>query len=342
MNISLWGMVLTIDAAFALYVLTALLIGFILVLVFRKTAKKEGSLKFEYLNEKRSQLIFNLNKIILSKEAGKKSVKKYEKERKKQKPEGSRKGRTYVIEFDGGVNAAEVDNLREEITAILTVAEKNDEVVIELTSPGGTVNGYGFASAQLQRIKDAGLKLTILVDQVAASGGYMMAVVGDKIVASPFAYIGSIGVVAEFPNFNRILKKYGVDYKTYTAGESKRTVTQFGEVTRDGEKKFKDSLKRIHDLFKKHVKTHRPGVDIKKIATGEHWTAQEALALKLVDEIKTSDDYIVERMSKTHVYRVTFEQPKEPKKMFPAFAEALMNAAFDRIETYLKKNSINF
>jgi serine protease SohB len=341
MNIQLWEFALSINSAFALYILTALLISFALFKVFKKSKTKEGKLTFEYLNEKRSRLIHELKKLIIAKEDGRKKAKEYEKSKKSQlNPIG--KGRTFVLNFNGNVKAEEVEKLREEITAILTVAQKVDEVVVELNSPGGTVNGYGFASAQLQRIKDAGLKLTILVDQVAASGGYMMAVVGDRIIASPFAYIGSIGVVAEFPNFNRVLKKYGVDYKTYTAGESKRTVTQFGEVTRAGEKKFKDSLKRIHDLFKKHVKENRPKVDIKKIATGEHWTAQEALKMNLVDEIRTSDDYIVERISKSHVYRVSYEKSKTQKNLIPSFAEASINAIFDRIEKYITKNNITF
>ena len=200
----------------------------------------------------------------------------------------------YVVDFNGSTDANEVKDLRKIVTLLTKVASEGDELLLRLTSPGGVVNGYGLAASQLERVKAHKLKLTIAVDEVAASGGYMMACTGDKIIAAPFAYIGSIGVVAEFPNFNRLLKKYDVDYEQVTAGEFKRTMTPLGENTPEAREKFKEELARIHDMFKKHVSKNRPNLDIEKVANGEHWLAQEALELGLVDEIKTSDEYILE------------------------------------------------
>lgn len=291
-----------------------LLLAFLFFVLLNKKETKEG-IRFQYLNEKYRNLTHELNKLIISKEKGSKEAKLFGKKRPKfEKPKTD--SRTYLLKFKGNSFASEVSKLREEITAILTVATKKDEIVISIESPGGTVNGYGLAASQLNRIKDAGIKLTVLVDKVAASGGYMMACVGDKIIASPFAYVGSIGVVAEFPNYNKLLKKFNIDYKTYTAGESKRTVTQFGKITPDGERRFKERMTSIHTLFKTFVKTNRPKADIKKIATGDHWTASEALELGLVDKIQSSDDYILEKVKESHVYSVISYQKAEFMQKF--------------------------
>lgn len=222
----------------------------------------------------------------------------------------------FIYDFRGSTDAKEVEHLRRVITLILSVAEKDDEVVIRLTSPGGTVNGYGLCAAELERLKAKNITLTIAVDEVAASGGYMMACVGSKIIAAPFAYIGSIGVVAEFPNFNRLMKKYDVDYEQVTAGEFKRTLTPFGENTDEAREKFKEELQRIHVQFKEHVKSHRPNVDIEKIATGEHWLAKEALDLGLVDELKTSDEYISERIENVDMAVTVAYKSKKKKNLF--------------------------
>lgn len=207
----------------------------------------------------------------------------------------------FIADFDGSVDAKEVSELRRTITLITSMADEGDELLLRLTSPGGTVNGYGLCAAELERIKKKKIKLTIAVDEVAASGGYMMACVADHLMAAPFAYIGSIGVVAEFPNFNRLLKKYDVDYEQVTAGDFKRTLTQFGENTPEAREKFKDELKRVHIQFKNHVSAHRPKLDIEKIANGEHWLANDALELGLIDEIKTSDEYIMDRIEDVDV-----------------------------------------
>lgn len=198
----------------------------------------------------------------------------------------------FILDFVGSTLATEVKDLRRAIDIITYEGSEGDGVILRLQSPGGTVCGYGLCAAELERLKKKKINLTIAVDQVAASGGYMMASVADKIVAAPFAYIGSIGVVSEFPNFNRLLKKYDVEYEQVTAGKYKRTLGQFAENTPEGREKFKEELEDIHKAFKEHVKQHRPNVDIEQVATGEHWIAKDALKLGLVDEIMTSDECI--------------------------------------------------
>ena len=223
----------------------------------------------------------------------------------------SAKKRVFVLTFDGNINASAVSHLREEVTAVLTQAKANDEVLVKLESAGGMVHSYGLASSQLDRLRKAQIPITVAVDKVAASGGYMMACVADRILAAPFAIIGSIGVVAQMPNFNRVLKKHDVDYELLTAGEHKRTLTMFGENTEKGREKFIEELEETHQLFKDYVSERRPQVDIDKIATGEIWYGSKALEMALVDDIQTSDEYLVACIQQAQVYEVAYVQKKK-------------------------------
>jgi serine protease SohB len=203
-----------------------------------------------------------------------------------------------------------VASLREEVTAVLTAAQAEDEVIVRLESAGGLVHGYGLAASQLLRIRDRRLKLTVAVDKVAASGGYMMACVADRIIAAPFAILGSIGVIAQLPNFNRLLKKHDVDFEQFMAGEHKRTVTLFGENTDKGRQKFQEEIEDVHALFKDFVKTHRPQVDLERVATGEHWFGARALESRLVDELRTSDDVLLDASASADLYEVVYTGKK--------------------------------
>ena len=219
--------------------------------------------------------------------------------------------KVYVLDFKGDTAASAVEQLREEITLVLATAKAGrDRVVLRLESPGGMVHGYGLAAAQLVRLRDAGFKLTICVDKVAASGGYMMACIASEIVSAPFAVVVSIGVVAQVPNFNRLLKDNKIDFELYTAGQFKRTVTMFGENTDEGKAKFEEELQQTHNLFKHFVEKYRPQLNVEKVATGEHWYGQDALDLKLVDELKTSDEYLLSLLAAHDVY--TIETRKKP------------------------------
>lgn len=234
------------------------------------------------------------------------------------------KRRVYVLDFDGDLQASAVSKLRRELTVVLAAASTADEIVVRLESGGGVVHGYGLAASQLSRVKAKSVKLTVCVDKVAASGGYMMACVADHIVAAPFAVLGSIGVVAQLPNFHRLLKKHDVDFELITAGEHKRTLTVFGENTESGREKFREDLEDTHAQFKEFVSEQRPAIDIEKVATGEIWLGRRALDVKLVDELKTSDEYIVEACENADVYEIRFEEKKKfQDKLMASFETSL-------------------
>jgi len=273
----------------------------------RRQSEKKDTLEIKKLNNKYEDMAMVMNASMLPKNKLKKLKKEFKEKQKQEKksPEENRKT-IFVLNFHGDIRASAVSSLREEITAVLTVAGKGDEVFLKLESSGGVVHGYGLAASELMRIRDRDISLTVSVDKVAASGGYMMACVGHKIVAAPFAIVGSIGVVAQLPNFNKVLKKHDVDFEQFTAGEFKRTVTMFGENTDEAKAKFREEIEDIHLLFKDFIVSHRPEVNIAEVSTGESWPGTRALERNLVDELKTSDDYLLEASEKADIYEVRY------------------------------------
>ena len=296
-----------------------------------------GRLEVKHLNDAYEQVTKSLNQAMMSPEgqkAAQKAAKKTEKQRLKAEkaalkrssneadPKALPISRVFVLNFDGDIEASAVSSLRQEVTAILAVASAEDEVLLRLESAGGVVHGYGLAASQLRRITKQGIKLTVSVDKVAASGGYMMACIADRIIAAPFAVLGSIGVVAQVPNFNRLLKSQKVDVELHTAGAHKRTLTMFGENTDEGRQKFKAELEEVHQLFKVFVRDNRPQVDIEVVATGEAWYGQRALEQQLIDEIQTSDEYLIEKMPTAAVYEIVYEiQQSKVEKLVKRFAQ---------------------
>ncbi len=304
-----------------------------------------GSLKIENLTEKHKDTVKELESYLYEPELLKvreKAEKKAEKLKQKEAKAAAKKSESdesanqerkpylFVIDFKGSIDAKEVGALRKEVTAILAVAKDSDEVLVRLESGGGMVHAYGLASSQLDRIKKAGIPLTISVDKVAASGGYMMACVADKIIAAPFAIVGSIGVIAQLPNFNKILKKNDIEFEQITAGEFKRTLTMFGENTDKAREKFTTEIEETHELFKAFITEHRASLDLTKVATGEHWFGNQALPLGLVDEIGTSDDYLTQAIQDKDVLSVRFVQKKK-------LAEKLANASAQAVDRLMLK-----
>jgi serine protease SohB len=270
--------------------------------------------------------------------AEKKSAKAEEKQARQQAKEEAGKeggkqgdGRLFVLRFQGDIRASETESLREEISAIAPELRAGDEVLLCLESPGGMVHSYGLAASQLQRIRATGASLTVAVDKVAASGGYMMACVADRIISAPFAVIGSIGVLAQLPNFHRLLKKNDVDFELLTAGKYKRTLTMFGENTDDGRAKFVEDLEDTYDLFKDFVALNRPVVDIEAVATGEIWYGQRALDQNLVDELSTSDAYLQTRLGEIEAFEVRYVPKKSWQEKFGMAAEAGIERTFLRL-----------
>lgn len=272
-----------------------------------------------------------------------KKAKKALKVKSKNKNKENNSQQVFVLDFDGDIKASAVKHLREEISTIVSTANKGDEVIIRLESGGGMVHSYGLAAAQLVRLKEAGLKLTVCVDKIAASGGYMMACVADNIIAAPFAVIGSIGVVSQLPNFHKLLKKNDVDYEMFTAGDYKRTVTVFGENDDEDRAKYQEELEQTHDLFKHFVNTYRSQLDLDKVANGEHWYGEDAIKLKLVDKLQTSDSYILALMEDNEVYALHSRQkPTLAEKLgLSQAAEATLTMAVDKLPEALMRFDLN-
>lgn len=328
------------------FVVAILIVVFAIAMLGSRGRKSgsEGRIEITKLNEQLDDMKEALSFSLLDDEAQKLAAKEKKaeekaerkankaaaKKAKKQRGDGEtvvpepKKDRVYVIDFDGDIRASQVENMRREISAILTAAGENDEVVLRLESGGGMVTSYGLAASQLDRIKDQKVPLTICVDKVAASGGYMMACVADKLIAAPFAVLGSIGVVAQIPNFHRLLKQFNIDFEMLTAGKYKRTLTMFGENTDEGREKFVEDIERIHAQFKTYVNDRRPVLDIEEIATGEIWSGQDVLDNALADELQTSDAYLMGKCEDSEVIKVKY---KKKKKMAERFSIGVQNTA---------------
>ena len=344
-------------AKIATFLIAIVLLISVIVNAGQRGGEGEGRLEVKKLNDRYKQMEEIMQHAVLDehvikqrdkeeKQSQKKKDKAAKKEAKKEAKKLAKKstdsdtddtvtepvkGNVYVLDFDGDMKASEVENFREEITTVLTLAKPEDEVIVRLESPGGMVHSYGLASSQLARIRSANIPLTICVDKVAASGGYMMACIADKILAAPFAVIGSIGVVASLPNFNKVLKKLDVDYDVLTAGEYKRTLTMLGENTEAGRQKFIDDLEETHELFKGFVGEFRPKLDIPLVATGETWYGKVALEKLLVDGISTSDEYISQRVKETSVFEVKYVQKKSWQEKLGVAAQVAMEKSLDKV-----------
>ena len=316
---------------FLLKVIT-ILISVIVLISFIAASKKSSSaegLEIENLNDKYKGLSDSLNKAVMEKDEWKKKQKAQKATAKKNKKRKIRKPKAYILDFIGDIKASAVPSLREEVTAILDIAKRNDQIVLRLDNHGGVVHEHGLAASQLARIRQKKIYLTVVVDKVAASGGYLMASVANKIYAAPFAILGSIGVIAQLPNFNRLLDNYGVDFEQITAGQYKRNVTMFGKNTDEDREKLKDQLEEIHELFKSSVNEYRPQLDLEKVATGEHWYGTKALELGLIDEIKTSDELLIEMSKKYDIFSVKLKIKKPLKKRLMSNIDSLLEKVDD-------------
>lgn len=310
----------------------------------QKAEQHEGHIEIRNLNEKYRLIGDSIQHMVTDHDALK-AEKKVEKKAEKAKAKAAKKKRKksdgetaddlrkrlYILAFDGDIKASATDNLREEISAVLPQVREGDEMLVKVESPGGLVHGYGLAASQLQRITSAKVPLTIAVDKVAASGGYMMACVADRIVAAPFAVLGSIGVLAQLPNFHRLLQKSNIDFELLTAGEYKRTLTMFGENTDKGREKFVEELEETHDLFKSFVSSNRPALDIAKVATGEVWYGQKAIEEGLIDDIQTSDAFVQDHLEDWDVYEVRFVHKKNWQEKLGFAAEGALEKGFLKI-----------
>lgn len=309
--------------------LVAIVLGVVVLIVANRRGGRPEGLNIEHLNRRFEDSADALKRAMAGKSRSKKALKARQKERKREERERAKqptaRPRLFVLDFKGDLRASAGASLREEVSAVLSVATDQDQVLLRLENPGGTVHEHGFAASQLVRIKQRGLRLMICVDKVAASGGYLMACVADHVIAAPFAIVGSIGVLAQLPNFHRLLEEKGVDFEQLTAGRYKRTLTMFGKNTEEGREKLQAELEEIHELFKNQIREHRPQVDVERVATGEHWYGTRALELKLVDEIRTSDDFLLEAAKERDLYHITFRRRRPFAERVLGGAESLLS-----------------
>ena len=306
-----------------IFIIKVVVVGLVIAMTFAslislgKKKSEDSGLKLTHINdeEKKREQKFKLQIFDKKKQkALKKELKKDKKNSAQEKP------KLWLLDFKGDISATQTQALREEISLILSLIEKGDEVAVRLENPGGAVHEHGLAASQLLRFKDRGIPLTVLVDKVAASGGYLMACVADKILAAPFAIIGSIGVIAQLPNFNRWLEERGIDFEQVTAGKHKRTLTMFGKNTEEGREKLREEIEDIHALFKDQIVKYRPDLDIDSVSTGEYWYGARAIELGLIDEIITSDDYLANAKDNFDIYLTKLTKPQ-------SFKEKLFNKA---------------
>lgn len=335
-------------AAKVITVVLIILLGLVgIILLFANRERDREFIEIEKINDKFDSMRDVLESEVLSKEEFKDLKKQRKKEEKAEEkalkkkvkagePEKPRP-KLFFLRFIGDMHASEIDNLREAITAVLTIAKPEDEVFMTVDSSGGLVHDYGFAASQLQRIRDRQIPLTISVDYVAASGGYMMACVANKIIAAPFAILGSIGVLAQIPNFNRLLENHNIDIEQHTAGEFKTTLTLLGKNTDKARQKFKEELEDTHILFKEFVHQNRPLLDINKLATGEHWYGSQALSLNLIDEIMTSDDYLLKKSKDTDIFEVSYIITESLSDKISGMLQGASLKMFKGILGYLKR-----
>jgi len=319
-------------------------IGIVLILVAGLSRRAAGAagLEITKLNDSFRDAADAVRRAVLNKAAWKKYAKAEKKARKQADKSVAEtddpRRRVFVIDFKGDIRASAVANLREEVSAIVSMATDADEVVVRLENPGGAVHEHGLAASQLSRITERGVPLTVIVDKVAASGGYLMACIADRIVAAPFAVIGSIGVLAQLPNFNRALESRGVDFEQITAGKYKRTVTMFGKNTDEDRAKLKEELEDIHVLFKGLVAEQRPALDVERVATGEHWYGTRALDLGLIDGLGTSDDYLMSAAQNADVFSVSFKGKQTLQERILAAFESSLGRIVVWFEDWQRRN----
>jgi len=302
----------------ALGALAAIVIG-----LARRT-RPPDQIQVRHMNEKYENMSRTIMRAVMPKKMFRRELKERKKELKRT-PHPSRR-RLFVLDFHGDIRASAIASLREEVTAVLTLAGTDDEVVLRLENAGGLVHGHGLAASQLMRIRHRGIPLTVAVDKIAASGGYLMASVANRVLAAPFAIIGSIGVLAQVPNFHRLLDSHGIDFEQVKAGPYKRSVTLFGPVTEDDRARLREEVEETHRLFKEFVAGNREALDVERVATGEHWYGARAVELGLVDDLVTSDDYLLRASEDADLYEVTYTA----RKPFADRLSAALTRAADR------------
>lgn len=327
---------------FLLKIITVLLVILIPILMISSSTKHrketdKGRIIVKNLSDKLEEIGVTLKSAEMDPKAYKSFLKERNKKKKKE-IKGKSKEIVYVLDFKGDIQASAVGKLKQEINAIIASQVKCKEVVIKVESGGGSAYAYGLCAAELKRLVDNKIKLTVCIDKIAASGGYLMSCVATKIVAAPWAIVGSIGVIAQLPNFHRLLKKLDIDIEMHTAGKFKRTLTTLGENTKQGREKFISELEDLHVVFKDFVKENRSKIQVAKVSTGEVWQGEKAKKLGLIDEIGTSDDYLLKLASKFKLLEIQYFEKKPFTARIGSAAEVIVEKGVYKILDIFNKD----
>jgi len=312
-----------------LTVAVIVVVSILIVFAAARKAQDQDGLTIEHINKTVEKRTDSVRRALLGRRdsrklARRRSRERKDRQRKDRQADAAPRRRVFVLDFKGDIRATATASLREEVSVIIAIARQGDEVLLRLENAGGAVHEHGLAASQLTRLRARGITLTIAVDKVAASGGYLMACTADRILAAPFAIIGSIGVLVQLPNFHRLLDAKGIDFEQITAGRYKRTLSLFGPNTDEGREKMKEELVEVHELFQRQIAELRPAVDLAKVATGEHWYGSRALELELIDEIGTSDDYLLKAVETADLYRLSYRRPRRLIERVMQSAEGLL------------------
>ena len=187
----------------------------------------------------------------------------------------------------------------EKVREILSRAEKDKAIkalMVRINSPGGTVTSSDIIHHELKKFKERNnVKIYASIIDLAASGGYYIAVAGDKIIAHPTSLSGSIGVIAMIVNLEELFNKVGVDWEIVKSAEKKDFLSPFRALTKEERVLFQETIDSFHNRFVQIVADNRKELNIpsvKELADGRIFTAQEARDNKLIDEIGYLDDVI--------------------------------------------------
>ncbi|WP_343192796.1 S49 family peptidase [Buchnera aphidicola (Taiwanaphis decaspermi)] len=217
----------------------------------------------------------------------------------------NKKSNLYILDYNDKIKKNKIKKLREEISSIILVAKKNDEVLLRLENTSDIVYEYGLVIAQLQRLRKKGIKLIISIDKIVSNGGYIIACVADHISASPFSIIGPINIVVNIPNIDKYTQTSNLnnqlnDCNTFTK------LTLIKNNTKIYVNKIFNKLDIKKYIRNSFIKDMRPSLNLNKIFNQNYWIGENAINEKLIDSINTSDDILFSKKDTHNLLKIKY------------------------------------
>ncbi len=211
----------------------------------------------------------------------------------------------------------------ERVREILAKAEQDRRIkalLVRINSPGGTVTSSDIIYHEIQAYKErTNTRVYVSILDMAASGGYYIAMAGDKIVGHPTSLTGSIGVIALKVNLEGLLHKVGVDWEIVKSADKKDFLSPLRRLTAEERKLFQSTIDSYHERFLTIIAENRPELeleDVKTLADGRVFTAEKAMEAKLIDMIGYLDqtlDTIRVEMGLSDPKIIAYHRPGEYK-----------------------------